>query len=143
MKLKQSNTYEQELDFDELIKDLMAKHGAIFFAEIDGLIFIYKPLGRKEYKTIIGNPNLTPLDIEDAICSATVLWPLDFDPEDCEAGIPSELYVQILNNSFLNGVDDMISLIEVCREETEQLDIQMSCIISEAFPKYDIEEIES
>lgn len=45
-------------------------------------------------------------------------------------------------NSFLTSVDDMITLIEVSREETEQLDSQMSCIISEAFPNYSMEEIE-
>jgi hypothetical protein len=37
----------------------------------------------------------------------------------------------------------MVHLLEAYREETEQLDVQMSCIISEAFPAYDMDEIES
>ena len=47
-----------------------------------------------------------------------------------------------MTNSFLTGVGDMITLIEVSRDEAEQLDSQMSCIISEAFPNYSMEEIE-
>ena len=40
-------------------------------------------------------------------------------------------------------MDSVVSLIDVYREELETVDTQMSCIISEAFPNYDIEEIES
>lgn len=130
-------------DFDAMIKSLIEEHGNIFFAEIGDDIFIYKALGRKKYKDIILNPELAEIEKEDVICQECILYPEDFDVDEVEAGIPSELYAQILTNSFLTGTDQMLSLIEACREESQQLDIQMSCIISEAFPAYDIDEIES
>lgn len=130
-------------DFDTMVKSLIEEHGNIFFAEIGDNIFIYKALGRKKYKDIVLNPELVDIEREDVICQECVLYPEDFDVDEVEAGIPSELYAQILTNSFLTGTDQMLSLIEACRDEVQQLDIQMSCIISEAFPAYDIDEIES
>lgn len=133
---------QAELDFDAIVKDLIAEHGTIFFANIDGNSFLYKPLNRKDYKAIVQNDNLTSFEKEDEVCAATILWPEDIDWDEIEAGIPSKLYKEILENSFLDSPESIAHLIEVYREELELLDIQMGCIISEAFPNYDIEEIE-
>lgn len=133
---------ETAQDFDQFIKDLVKEYGNIFFSEIDGQTYIYKALGRKTYKTLLKNPEVNIIDLEDKVCDETVLYPLDFKSEECDAGIPTELFKDILANSFLTDAADMISLINVCRDEVDELDIQMSCIISEAFPAYDIEEIE-
>lgn len=144
MKLSsKQNEKESIKEFDTMVKSLIEEHGNIFFAEIGDDIFIYKALGRKKYKDIVLNPELVDIEKEDAICQECVLYPKDFDVDEVEAGIPSELYVEILTSSFLTGTDQMLSLIEACRDEVQQLDIQMSCIISEAFPAYDIDEIES
>ena len=137
-----SQKKQSDKDFDELIKDFLEEHKNIYFADINGMTFIYKPLGRKAYKEIVNNPNLTDLDREDLICMKTILYPLNYNPDDYDAGIPTQLYEKILVDSFLTGADDMVVLLEACREEVEQLDIQMSCIISEAFPAYDMDDIE-
>lgn len=142
MKISSQKQKQSVKEFDELIKDFLDEYKNIFFEDINGMTFIYKPLGRKAYKDIMNNANLTDLDREDLICMETILYPLNYNPDDYDAGIPSQLYEKILINSFLSGSDDMISLLEACREEVEQLDIQMSCIISEAFPVYDMDEIE-
>lgn len=142
MKIKH-NKKTGQIDFDALIRDLFEEHGNIFFAELNNEIYIYKPLNRKAYKQLVANPNLNQIEKEDEVCKECVLWPQEFDPDECEAGMPSELYAQIMTNSFLTGIDDMITLIQASKEEMEQLDNQMSCIISEAFPSYNIEEIES
>lgn len=143
MKISNQKQKQSVKDFDELVKSFLDEYGNIFFSEIDGQIFIYKPLGRKAYKDIINNQNVTDLDKEDLICEETIIWPENYNADDYDAGIPSKLYEEILVNSFLSSTEDMIHLLEACREETEQLDIQMSCIISEAFPAYDMDEIES
>ena len=130
-------------DFDDMIKELLDEHGNIFFEDIDQDVYIYKPLGRKAYKDIVANPNLNPMDIEDLVCKETILYPEDFNPDEVEAGVPTKLFEKILTNSFLSSTDDMISLLEACKEEVEQLDVQMSIIISEAFPVYEMDEIES
>ena len=133
MKITKKNTVKAELDFDTIVKDLIAKHGTIYFADINDEAYIYKPLSRKDYKEIV----------EDEVCERTILWPENIDFDEVDAGVPTELYKQILTNSFLDSMDSVVSLIDVYREELETVDTQMSCIISEAFPNYDIEEIES
>ena len=143
MKISSQNQKQSVKDFDDLIKSLLDKYGNIFFSEIDGQIFIYKPLGRKAYKDIVNNQNISDLDKEDLICEETIIWPEGYNADDYDAGIPSKLYEEILVNSFLSSTEDMVHFLEACREETEQLDVQMSCIISEAFPAYDMDEIES
>lgn len=131
-----------ENDFDLMIKQMFAEHGNICFGEYNDEIYIYKLLSRRAYKNLIANPNLTQIEKEDEVCKECILWPRNFDPDECDAGLPTHLFEQIMTNSFLTGVDDMITLIEVSRDEADQLDSQMSCIISEAFPNYSMEEIE-
>ncbi|MGL4877976.1 hypothetical protein [Paraclostridium dentum] len=143
MKINKNQEVSEQIDFDAMIKDMFAEHGNIFFAEYNNEVYIYKPLNRKLYKELVSNPNLIQIEKEDEVCKACILWPQNFNPDDCEAGLPTDLFSKILENSFLTGVDDMINLIEASREEAEQLDVQMSCIISEAFPNYDIDEIDS
>lgn len=143
MKITNSKQRQAELDFDNLVKDLIAQYGTIFFANIDNNFFIYKPLSRKDYKAIVENNELTNIEKEDEVCAMTILWPEDIDWDDIEAGIPSKLYEEILKNSFLDSPESIAHLIDIYREELETLDTQMSCIISEAFPNYDIEEIEN
>ena len=143
MKITNSKHRQAELDFDNLVKDLIAQYGTIFFANIDNNFFIYKPLSRKDYKAIVENNELTNIEKEDEVCAMTILWPEDIDWDDIEAGIPSKLYQEILKNSFLDSPESIAHLIDIYREELETLDTQMSCIISEAFPNYDIEEIEN
>lgn len=143
MKISNSKRKQLELDFDAILKDLIARYGVIFLASIDGLNFIYKPLSRKDYKAIVENTNLSIIEKEDEVCAATILWPEDIDWDEIEAGIPTKLYEEILTNSFLDSPESIAHLIDIYREELELLDTQMSCIISEAFPNYDIEEIET
>ena len=131
-----------ENDFDLMIKQMFAEYGNICFGEYNNEIYIYKLLSRRAYKNLIANPNLTQIEKEDEVCKECILWPRDFNPDECDAGLPTHLFEQIMTNSFLTGVGDMITLIEVSRDEAEQLDSQMSCIISEAFPNYSMEEIE-
>lgn len=130
-------------DFDMVVKQLAEEYGEIFFAEIGGSTFIYKPLTRKEYKMILNSNVLSDIEKEDKVCEKTVLWPYDINFDDMDAGIPTELYRQILTNSFLDSFTGAIDLIDTFREDLKVIDTQMSCIISEAFPNYDIEEIES
>lgn len=143
IKQQSNNDIQSAKDFDMLIKDLINEHGNIFFAEIGNNVYVYKPIGRKKYKEIVLNPEISEIEKEDVICEECILYPFDFDVDDVEAGIPTELTAQILKNSFLETTEQMVSLIEVFREESKQLDIQMSCIISEAFPSFNMDEIES
>ena len=50
-----SDSHEQSIDLDVLIEETFQKHSAVFFSEIDGQLYSYRPLGRKEYKDILTN----------------------------------------------------------------------------------------
>lgn len=141
MKITKGNRVE-EVNLDEVISNLYKEHETLYFSEIGGQIFIYMPLSRKKYKKIMSNTELSSFEQEDEICKAALLWPEDFDFDNCHAGIPPALYQEIITKSFLTNFSDMIYLIEAYREEAEELDSQMTCIISEAFPNYTVEEIE-
>lgn len=142
MKITKGNHVE-EVDLDKIIFDLNKEHETLYFDEICGQLFIYAPLSRKEYKKIISNPELNDMDKQDLICYKALLWPENFDFDNCLAGIPDALYLQIIQKSFLANVDDIVYLIDRFREESEELDAQMTCIINEAFPNYSLEEIEA
>ena len=141
MKIKKGNKVE-EVDLDQVVKRLYEEHETLYFSEIGNQIFIYMPLSRKAYNKIIINQELSNFEKEDEICKAALLWPENYDFDNCNAGIPSKLFNEICQKSFLTSESDMIYLLEAYRRESEELDSQMTCIINEAFPNYSIEEIE-
>ena len=132
----------QSVDLDYLIEESFQKYDAIFFSEIEGILFIYRPLGRKEYKDILNNPNISDFDKQDAICNTVLIHPINFNFDDCVAGIPEQLYQDVIEKSCLDP-ESMLYLLHMERQETEQLGSEMACIIAEAFPSYTIDEIES
>lgn len=142
MKLVNDNKKKQTVDLDLLIEEAFQKYDAVFFSEIEGVLFIYRPLGRKEYKDIYNNVNMSELDKQDAMCRAALIHPVDFDFDDCDAGIPNKLFSDIFDKSCLDP-ESTYHLLNVNREEAEQLGSEMACIIAEAFPAYTIDEIES
>ena len=137
-----NDSNKQSLDLDTLIEEAFQKYDAVFFSEIDGQLFSYRPLGRKEYKEILSNENISDWDRQDAIVKATLIYPTDFDLDDCPAGIPNQLCTDIIEKSCLDP-ENMIYLLHTNRMEAEQLGSEMVCIIAEAFPSYTIDEIES
>ena len=137
-----SDSNKQTVDLDYLIEETFQKHSAVFFSEIDGQLYSYRPLGRKEYKDILTNENINDLDKQDAIVKAALIYPQDLDLDDCPAGVPNQLCNDIVEKSCLDP-ESMLYLLHMERQEAEQLGSEMACIIAEAFPNYSLEEIES
>ena len=142
MKIINDKKPEKKVDLDALIEEAFQKYDAVFFSEIEDELFVYRPLGRKEYKDILTNQNLDDYEKQDAICKTVLVYPIDFDFDDCLAGIPNLLCEQIIEKSCLDP-ESMLYLLHMNREESEQLGSEMACIIAEAFPSYTIDEIES
>lgn len=132
----------QQVDLDALIEEAFQKYDAVFFSEIENELFVYRPIGRKEYKDIVTNQNLDDYSKQDAICKTVLIYPIDFDFDNCLAGIPNELCNQIVEKSCLDP-ESMLYLLHMQREECGQLGSEMACIIAEAFPSYTMDEIES
>lgn len=145
MKLTNDKSYKLtngQIDYMALINDLQDEHGTIYWNTLDGEIFIYRPLGRLEYRQLI-NADITDIEKEDMICKACLLFPTDFNFDDCPAGIPKQLNDLILKNSFLDSLESKKLVVAYHRAEMTEFDNQITCIINEAFPNIDIEEIES
>lgn len=141
--MKLSNkSIAKSVDFNALMAEFSKEHDVLHHVQIYGDDYIFRILGRREYKKILHNDSLTELDMEDEICKLCVLWPEDFDTDECPAAAPTELCRQILENSFLDDITSTLRLLEYYKEEMTDLENQMICIISEAFPHYSLEEIE-
>lgn len=134
---------KKTIDFNELISIYSDKYDVVHHVQINGEDYIFRILGRKEYKRILYNESYTELDMEDDICKTCVLWPEDLDLDEIHAGTPTELCRNILENSFLDDISSTLRLLEFYQDEMNDLENQMICIISEAFPSYTLEEIES
>lgn len=131
-----------QIDYMSLVNDLQDEYGTIYWNTLDDQIFIYRPLGRLEYKQLLVS-EVSELEKEDVICKACLLYPENYNFDNCLAGIPTELSKLILKNSFLDSLESKQLIINYHRNEMTQFDNQITCIISEAFPNLDIEEIES
>lgn len=144
MKVTSDKNYnvDGQVDLMYLIEELQEKYGAVYWNTIDGQVFIYRALGRLEYKQLLA-ADISDIEKEDTVCQACVLFPENFNFDDCPAGIPSQLFELILKNSFLDSLDAKKLVVAYHRKEMEQFDNQITCIISEAFPNLDIEEIEN
>lgn len=135
----------EKVDYTRLYIDFCEKYRNVFMVEINKQMYIYRSLGRSEYREILEDRRFDDITKEEIICTQCLLYP---DPEtyswdDKEAGIPTELMKAILTDSYLDDTSRRRSLHDFYRAEMYDLDNQITCIINEAFPNIDIEEIES
>ena len=132
------------IDYTKLYIDFCDQYRNVFMVEINKQVYIYRSLGRSEYKEVLEDSRIPDIQKEEIICSQCLLYP---DPDtyswdDKEAGIPTELMKAILTDSYLDDISRRRSLHDYYRAEMYDLDNQITCIINEAFPNIDIEEIE-
>lgn len=130
------------IDLTAMVLDLQEEHRNVFVHQMDNEVFVYRTLGRQEYKNLLLNDQITDIEKEEVICEVCVLYPEKYDFQDCDAGIPTTLSEVIIKNSFLDSVESRKLVLNYYRDEMWDLDNQISCIINEAFPQFDIEEIE-
>lgn len=140
---KKDNKNNSDVGIEEIIENATKNNQLIFASSIDDIVFIFKPITRKQYKIIYMNNEITEEDKKDEICKTCLLWPQDFDLENCSAGIPDALADEILEKSCID-TESIKALIDINRIEMEQDSWhKMVCTISEAFPAYKVEEIEA
>jgi hypothetical protein len=145
MKINNDNheqSQQQVQDLTEIFMNLQKEYHTIYIHQIDDQVFMYRPLGRSEFKRLIEDERFNDMQKEEIVCQACVLWPEEYDYEECEAGIPTNLTAAILKSSYLDSIESRKSITTHYRQEMFDLDNQITCIINEAFPQFDIEEIE-
>lgn len=125
------------------LHQLKDEYWNIYQSEILGYTFIWREVSRAEFKRIV-RYFTDPYDQEDEICKLCLIEPAEFDFESCEAGVATMLADHIIKESgFSSEPTGKISeTLNMYRNELGDFQNQVSCIIHEAFPTLDIEEIE-
>ena len=141
--MKLSNSERNDDNIIEIIEELEEKYEYVYWISYNNNIYIYKPLGRRDYKEISDNDQLSKLDKEDEVIKRCVLYPYDLDLDVLEAGIASNLFKTIMKNSYLDSIQTRMNVLDYFRQEMFNMEEQATCIINEAFPNFDIEEIEN
>ena len=133
---------QQRIDITKLYFQFKEKWRNVFIYRLGEQDFIYRALGRKEFKDICNDKNFNDFEKEEIICDECVLYPKDYDWQECDAGIPTELMKHILKNSYLDDNKSYAKVLDFYRNDMWDVDNQVTAIISEAFPNLDIEVIE-
>lgn len=142
MKTRSVKNYNALNTLESLIEKYSKQYRNIETFAIDNDIFITRPLTRKEFKDINSNPVMSDIEKKDMICKTCILYPPNFDLDNCIASLPDELYEKIIDQSCIRQ-EDISELITIFRKEMEYIDNQMACIIVKAFPAYKIDEVEN
>lgn len=114
-------------------------YGDIYQMEILGQHFIFRALGREEYKGIV-LMDLELGEFQEAICFASIIYPQDFDYTKGIAGIAEVMSDGILDASGLH-LGQAKELLDNFRDEMFNYDYQVDVLIHEAFPEFTLEEI--
>lgn len=141
---KETPQQQDTEDIEKIYEDLTDQYDQVFIHEFpDYGIFMFKPLGRKDFRELRDTEIIEDYEKEELICEQCVLYPKDFDYENCdEAGLPTQLAQIILDKSLLKDSNQLTKAIHFFRDKVyESLDEQITCIIHEAFPEYKIDEI--
>lgn len=136
-------TTDEEI-FNKYI-DFVDEYQHVSLVRIEEYYFIVKALGRKDYKDIMTNEQLNMYQKEEVVCEVCTLYPSEFDFGTCEAGIPEQLCKEILTFSHFtqDTQESAVSMMNFFRSEMVQLHNQINCLIQEAFPNFNFEEIEN
>lgn len=137
------NEQKNEPDLSVILDNLQRQYRNVHMSIIDGDVYIYRALGRKEYRDIVTDSRFDDLDKEEIVCDSCLLYPENVDWDKVKAGVPRELMKQIRKKSYMDSADTLQNLKDYYRSEMYDLDNQITCIIAEAFPQLDIEEIEA
>lgn len=145
--MKVTKSVDKEINIINIIDELEKKHGTIYWEIIENIIYVYKPCGRRDFNEIISNDELDSESKEDEFIKKTLLYPV---PDEVffgkiKAGIFKRLLAEIMKSSHLRE-EDMILRVQITnsfRSEMFDMQQQVTCIIHEAFPEYDIEDVEN
>lgn len=136
---------EEQIDIFSILADFQEKYRNVSACELKGKYYIFRALGRKEYRDLLSDKRINDFEKEEVLCEICLLYP---DPDAIDwnklpAGVPPELAKKILKFSYLDSLEHRKDLMNYYRAEMYDLDNQITCIINEAFPQIDIESIEA
>lgn len=121
-------------------KDLYSGHKIIYVRFLDE-DFVFKSLTRKEYKYIVQNCR-SRMDIEDAICNTTCIYPEEYDFEYCSFAGLNEYVARIIED--VSGFGNVQTVLNDYRQYKQQSNLELQCmdLIKAFIPEYTYEEME-
>ena len=141
--MRARSSVNNTVDISNLLEKFKAKYKNIYIYQFEEQVFIYHSIGRKDYKELVLNDAFNEEDKEETLCSKCVIYPENYDFENCEeAGLPTKLAEEIIKNSYLSK-DHRDQVLAYYRNEMEDADNQINCLIMAAFPTLNLEEIEN
>jgi len=133
----------EEIDF-ELLQELKAKYFDIYQIELMGIVITFRSLSFKEFAEL-RDSYLEREEQEEEVCRMAVLDPIFDDwSEKMHGVIPQLLCRQIMFHSGLSP--DSSEEIKRYRREQKMvvessIEEQIACVIKEAFPTFELEQI--
>lgn len=131
---------DERQDLQDAIDKWKKIHDRVASTTIDSQVFIYRSITRYEFRRIMAM-ELDDTEKEDLICELGLLYPIDYDLNGCKAGYITGLAKKIMELSYLQDPDTTTNLLASFREEMLDIDNQIDCIIKEAFPEFDLEDL--
>lgn len=140
MKIKNKNN--DNIDIRDLYIKLLGENRNVFIQKIEDDIYIFRSIKRSEYRKIFLEEDFNDIEKEDIVCETCILYPENFNSDDADAGLPSKLCDLILKYSYMDSIDTQSKVMYAYRSEMIKIANQIDCIITEAFPKFSIEEVQ-
>lgn len=128
------------MDLREKIIDLKERYGHVFQVEIEDMVFLFRPLTRREYARILAYTSDRMLQ-DELVCQTAVVYPEGIDFSACEAGIASTLAPYIINESGFGNLQRSHDYFTLYKEAMNSFDMQAEAVIQAAFPSITEEEM--
>lgn len=102
----------QEINIEELVAKYVDQYENIVASKIDNEFFLYRVLGRAEYKAIYEDDQFTQLEKENLVIQTCLVYPEHYDLDECPAGIPTQLCKEILDASLIVDVETLCTVLD-------------------------------
>ena len=97
MKIASQSSAINSVDFVNLIAELEQKYRNVFWTIFENEVYVYKALGRRDFKQIVSNDDLSIEDKKDEIIKACIVYPEDFYIDECIAE-----FINVLDNKIID-----------------------------------------
>lgn len=126
----------------EIIRLLKQKHKQIYATIVGETLYIWRPLGRREYREILESAE-GEYDLEERICQAAVLWPPDLDFSRGLAGVPGALTPEIKEQSGYGSPERAYLALDTYRAQLQHFEYLAETAIAATFPQITFEQMEN
>jgi len=129
----------------EKIFELKSKYGNIYSIKVKDYNLIFRELTFKEYDKILYLKDLeeySSADIEDFILEYALVYPENFDINKIPPGNISSLAQNVLDQSALTSVSLAISILDIKRQEVNQVKNLMKAFVLATISSYTPEQLD-